>query len=104
MIRPGQSLEPMQGLQITRNPKNGFIVFRLHYSADPEKRGDSSQIQNIKESMPIRLFKQEYELEWDSFEGLSVFADWDINFHGVKSHISPELGLPLLLGFDWGLT
>lgn len=85
------------------NPKNGFLVFQCHYTADPQKR-DPAYIQSIKEAMPARQFQQEYMLVWDSFQGLSVFADWDINLHGVKGEIKPEIGLPLLLGFDWGLT
>jgi hypothetical protein len=102
-MKPGQTLYPMEGVEIRLNPKNGFLVFQCHYKADPMKR-DPKYIQEIKESMPIRRFKQEYELQWDSFEGLSVFADWDINVHGVKTDIKPQIGLPLLLGFDFGLT
>jgi len=96
-------LFPSRGIEIWRNPKNRFVVFQLHYSADPEKV-DSKEIQEIKSSMPSRRFKQEYELQWDSYEGLSVFADWDINLHGNKMDIIPYVGLPLLLGFDFGLT
>lgn len=98
-----KTLYPMPGVEIRFNEKNGFVVFQLHYTADPQKR-DPAYIKHIRESMPSRQFKQEYELQWDSFEGLSVFADWDINVHGVKGDITPNLGLPLLLGFDFGLT
>lgn len=94
---------PMEGITIHKNPKNGFVVFELLYTADPAKR-DPEYIKEIKESMPIRRFKQEYLLQWDSYEGLAVFADWDINIHGVKTDIIPHVGLPLLLGFDFGLT
>lgn len=93
----------MQGVEVGFNEKNGFCVFQLHYTADPAKR-DPEYIRHIRESMPSRRFKQEYELQWDSFEGLSVYADWDINVHGVKGEIDPHIGLPLLLGFDFGLT
>lgn len=96
-------LYPMQGVQIWKNDKNGFTVFQLHYTADPSKR-DPSYIKHIKESMPIRTFRQEYELEWDTFEGLPVYEDWAEDFHGVKADIAPQIGLPLLLGFDFGLT
>jgi hypothetical protein len=102
-MKPGQVLYPMEGLEIRKNAKNGFIVFQIHYKADPAKR-DPEYIKQIKESMPIRRFKQEYELQWDSFEGLAVYADWDINIHGIKTEIKPQIGLPLLLGFDFGLT
>lgn len=94
---------PTEGLEIWKNEKNGFLVFQLHYKADPQKR-DPAYIKEIKESMPVRQFSQEYELQWESFEGLSVFADWDITIHGVKKDIRPQVGLPLLLGLDFGLT
>lgn len=103
MIKKGDHLYPQEGIHIWRNAKNGFVVFELSYKADPAKR-DPAYIQAIRDAMPVRQYKQEYELQWDSFEGLSVFADWDINVHGVKGDIAPHIGLPLLLGVDFGLT
>lgn len=100
---PGKHLFPMPGLEIYQNPKNGFLVFQCHYHADPLKR-DPKYIAEIKQAMPIRQFKQEYELQWDSFSGLPVYADWDMNVHGVKTDIQPQIGMPLLLGLDFGLT
>lgn len=102
-MKPGEHLYPSEGVHIWKNPKNKFVVFELHYTADPDKR-DPAYIERVRNSMPIRRFKQEYELQWDSFEGLSVFADWDINVHGVKGDIRPVVGMPLLLGVDFGLT
>lgn len=103
MLKGGDVLYPMQGVEIRKNLKNRFVVFTLHYTSDPQKR-DPTYIAGIKAAMPIRQFNQEYELQWDSFEGLSVFADWDISVHGVKGAITPHIGLPLLLGVDFGLT
>lgn len=94
---------PMPGVEIWTNEKNGFTVFQLHYSADPRKRGEGA-LKEIKDGLPIRRFNQEYEICWDSFEGLPVYADWDQNIHGVKGPIAPHIGLPLLLGLDFGLT
>jgi hypothetical protein len=94
---------PMEGVEVWKNPKNGFTVFQIHYKADPAKR-DPEYIKPIKTGMPIRKFRQEYELEWDTFEGLSVYADWDNDIHGVKGPIFPHIGLPILIGMDFGLT
>lgn len=102
-MKPGETLYPATGIEIRLNPKNGFLIFQIHYHADPQKR-DPNYIKEIKEAMPIRQFNQEYELQWDSFQGLSVFADWDVRIHGVKGPIEPAVGLPLLLGVDFGLT
>lgn len=97
-----QHIYPMQGLEIWKNPKNKFVVFQLHYSANPNK--DKAYIENIKSSMPKSQFMQEFELQWESFEGQAVYPDWNERFHGVKESLQPHVGLPLLLGVDQGLT
>ena len=94
---------PMEGIELWENPKNKFTVFQLHYTADPAKRVKEFK-DTIKGSMPVRQYQMEYELNWESWEGLPVFPDWDITRHGSKETIAPILGLPLLLGFDFGLT
>jgi hypothetical protein len=94
---------PMEGIEIWKNPNNQFVVFQIHYTADPAKRGEEWRV-NTRASMPIRDFKQEYELQWDSFAGLPVFPDYDKNFHGSKTPLEPKAGLPLLRSWDFGLT
>jgi hypothetical protein len=54
--------------------------------------------------MPIRQFNQEYNLQWDSFAGTPVYPDYQRNIHGVKESLEPILGLPLMRGWDFGLT
>lgn len=95
---------PMTGIELWKNPKNKFLIFQCHYTADPEKR--SEEYRKEKEnSLPRRKFLMEYELKWDSFSGLPVYGDtWNEKIHTTKEDIEPEPGLPLLLGFDWGLT
>lgn len=93
---------PMKGIELWKNPKNGFTVIQIHYSADPNKTPE--YMAHIKNSMPKRRWDQEYEIQWDSFEGLPVFPDWNSEIHGVKSEILPKIGLPLLLGVDFGMT
>lgn len=102
-LSSGDHQYPAEGLEVWKNPKNGFTVFQIHYKADPAKR-DPEYIKPIKTGMPIRKFMQEYELQWDTFEGLPVYADWDSDIHGVKGAIHPHIGLPLLIGMDFGLT
>lgn len=94
---------PMEGVEIWKNPKNKFLIFQLHYSANPVKK-EAKYRDTVKASMPIRQYMQEYELQWDSFAGLPVFADWDQSVHGSKERITPINGLPLLRGWDFGLT
>lgn len=94
---------PMEGVEVWKNPKNKFLIYQLHYSANENKR-DPNYRDSVKSAMPHRQYMQEYELQWDSFIGLPVFADWDQSFHGVTKRIEPEVGLPLLRGWDFGLS
>lgn len=94
---------PMEGVEVWQNHKNKFTIFQLHYSANAAKK-DPSYRDAIKSAMPIRQYMQEYELRWDSYAGSPVYADFNRLIHGVKESIEPELGLPLVRGWDFGLT
>jgi hypothetical protein len=94
---------PTDGVEIWINPKNKFLIFQLHYSANPIKR-DETYRESIKSSMPRAQYLQEYELQWDSFSGLPVYGDFQEKYHGSKTRLQPESGLPLLRGWDFGLT
>jgi hypothetical protein len=94
---------PMEGMQIWENQKNRFTVLQIHYTADPEKRSKDFK-DTVKASMPVRQYQMEYELNWESWEGLPVYPDFDQNRHGAKERILAQAGLPLLRGWDWGLT
>lgn len=96
-------LFPMTGVEIWINPKNKFTVVQLHYTADPDKRSKEFK-ESIRSSMPIRQYMMEYELNWETWEGLPVYPDWDQAHHGSKDIIKPQAGLPLLRGWDFGLT
>jgi len=93
---------PMQGVRFWRNPQNKFAVIEIHYTADPNKR-DPEFKRMLKASLPRRKYLQEYELNWDTFEGLPVYGDYG-SHHEVYDRPEPKLGLPLLCGWDFGLT
>lgn len=97
-----ETKSPMQGIQIWKNPKNRFVVFETHYTADPGKR-DPSYIDPIRASMPITQFRQEFELVWESFIGMPVYRDFSKEVHGAKTKQLPHTGLPLMIGVDQGL-
>ena len=100
---PVATSRPMEGVEMWRNPKNKFVVVDLHYTADPKKRGDAWR-ERIKSSMPSRDFAMEYERSWQTFEGKPVYADYNPTVHLSKVSLKPEPGLPLLIGWDFGLT
>ena len=94
---------PLEGVEVWKNPGNKFVVVDLHYSANPAKRSKAWR-DEIKNSMPIRDYMMEYEKSWQTYEGKPVYEDFQKAIHTTKETIEPEPGLPLLLGFDFGLT
>lgn len=63
---------------------------------------DPVEIENAKKELDEKSFKQEYEAEWQSFEGLAYY-NFDENVHIVKQ---PEITaeLPLHLCFDFNVN
>lgn len=100
---PVKVKSPMEGVECWTNPQNGFFCTDLHYTANPAKRGPEWR-DRIKASMPARDFAMEYERSWQTHAGKPVFVDYVRNFHSVVGKIEPEPGLPLLIGWDFGLT
>lgn len=94
---------PIKGIRIWENEKNRFTVFEAHYSADPDKQSAAWK-EAAKSGMPRRKWDQEYEINWATFEGLPVYGDFNAQIHLSESPIKPHLGLPLLIGFDFGLS
>jgi hypothetical protein len=86
-----------------RNKKNQFHVLDIHYTANPNKR-DEKFVATVKESMPIKDWLVEYERNWDVYDGRPVFEDYSKARHESRFPLSPHLGLPLLCGWDFGLT
>jgi len=95
--------EPMTGVQIWRNKKNKFLVMRLHYTADPQKRSPEYK-ESIKDSMPLMQYLREYELSWDTFAGYPVFPEFNKELHVVSENVEPKIGLPIIRGWDFGLA
>lgn len=100
-LQETQVYKPMKGMRVWQNPKNKFWVVEPHWRANPDKTEAGQQA--IKDSMPIEKYNQEYELKWNTFAGKRVYEDYDSSEHEDDS-IRPDYGLPLILGFDFGLT
>lgn len=94
---------PLPGIEVWHNPKNKFLVFQLHYSANAAKC-DPAYRAEVKSGMPLAQYNQEYEIQWDSYAGKPVYGDFNSQVHKTLGKIVPELGLPLLRGWDFGLT
>lgn len=102
-MAPPTAKAPVRGVRLWLNEDNKFLVFETHYTAHPHKRSKSYR-ESIKKSLPLRKFLQEYELNWDTFEGMPVYPDFNANIHLSRTRLEPKLGLPLLCGWDFGLS
>lgn len=98
---PVPPARPAEGIEVWWNPRNKFCIVDLHYTADPAKRGDAWR-RAVKDSMPVRDYLMEYERSWQTFEGKPVYEDFNRTLHAGKPPVEP--GVPILLGWDFGLT
>lgn len=94
---------PMKGIEVWENKGNKFTVFQIHYTANPDKR-DGKYRDTLRAGMPLATFNQEFEISWETYEGKVVYPDWNKTFHGSRTTLFPHVGLPLLIGIDFGLT
>lgn len=103
-IPPVTPRSPMEGIDVWDNPRNGFTVVDLHYTANPDKRGDEFR-EALKRTLPIRQYRMEYEKSWETFDGKPVYEDFNERIHVTFSQPKVQVGLPLLIGWDSsGLT
>jgi hypothetical protein len=102
-IPPTPVKRPMEGVEMWKNPHNRFVVVDLHYTANPDKRSPEWR-EAVRTSMPARDFAMEYERSWQTFEGKPVYGDFNRTLHVSTTAIKPEPGIPLLIGWDFGLT
>lgn len=93
-----------EGLKAWTNPQNGYRVLRLHCFADPIKRTDAYQ-KEAAQGIPHDKFLREFHLVWRSFEGRPVYMDdWNRTFHVAKDFLRYAPHLPVIRGWDFGLT
>lgn len=102
-VPPVPPKNPIIGVEVWKNPDNKFVIVDLHYTANPHKRSTEWR-EAVRRSMPIRDFLMEYEKSWQTYEGKPVYEDFNKTIHTVRGAIEPEPGVPLILGWDFGLT
>jgi len=103
-VPPVTVRKPLEGVEMWVNPRNGFTVVDVHYTANPEKRGDEFR-EGLKMSLPIKTYRQEYEKSWEQFSGKPVYEDFNERIHVTNIKPKFHVGLPMLGGWDSsGLT
>jgi len=99
----GEIIEPMKGIHKWRNPNNGYTVYRLGHEANPIYTDQF--LSEVRKGMSFLDFLREYLLVWRAFSGKPVYAeDWSPTFHISTEHIPYNPNLPIVRGWDFGLT
>lgn len=90
----------MNVLPVTKNPKNGFTVVRVHYTADPEK-STKEWFVNAKQGMTERGWLREYEIDYSQYAGKSFYPEFQ-EYNIAKTPIQYQQGEVLYRGWDFG--
>jgi hypothetical protein len=87
----GAEIQPMHGLTVRRNTLNEFLVLRIHYEADPNKRGQWKYRASPKYGgLKSWRWRREMEIDWDAQAGKLVFEMWNRHEHGIRPRSIPE--------------
>lgn len=70
----------MIGLQVRKNPDNGFSVARLHYTADPDK-ATKEWFQRTRKGYSEAAWRKEYEIDFEVLSGTLVYPEYDPFVH-----------------------
>lgn len=90
---------PRPGVEQWQNARNGLLVVRLHYSADPRKRTPEWKAE-ASANMHPRSWRREYEIDWASPEGDPVIPEFREDLH-VRD-FAWDRSLRLLRFWDFG--
>lgn len=101
------TLHEQTGLRIVRNSRNGFVVCRLHYTADPRKRSPEWKAE-ARRGMSLAKFEQEFEINYNALLGERVFPEITARREEIILREGPyeynqwPTHLPMWGGFDYG--
>jgi len=80
---------------------NGFVVVRIHYSLDPNKKDNAKWKEIAGKGISKRQWDREYELGYDNFAGLPVIANFS-NEQVQKFDFNPKETNIIYRGWDFG--
>lgn len=103
--RMGEMIRPFQGIRSWRNAGNGFLVVEIHYTADPNRRGDWKAKAAPKYGGPKSWrWRKEQEIDWTAKSGHLIFLNWDDGVHIPHLAFDPPEHWPRWLLIDPGWT
>lgn len=106
------TIPPHKGVS-TWVSKQGFSIYRLHYTADPAKDnpewtmwpGDmpgNPMAGRARQGYDTRQWNQEMEIDFSVHSGTPFYPEWNDTLH--LKRLKPIPDHPLILLFDFGLT
>lgn len=104
MTAAPELLHSSQGLTVVRNPKNGFVIVDLDYTADPDKRSAAWEAE-ARAGMSPAKFLREYKRDFGAAFGEKVFPGMIARKHEIVLHAPyPTFGggAQWYGGFDFG--
>jgi hypothetical protein len=82
---------------------SGVYVLRVHYTADPDKRGPEWQAE-ARRGMTESAWQQEMEINDRVKKGKPWYPEFRYDYHVAKSPIVPIGGRTVFVGWDYGQT
>jgi hypothetical protein len=91
MPRSGEEIQPLQGVRAWKNKQNQFTVVRVHYEADPAKRGDwKHRVSPSYGGLQSWRWLKEHEIDWQAMSGRLIFGQLDVSIHEIQPFPIPE--------------
>jgi hypothetical protein len=101
------TLHEQQGLRIWKNARNGFVVCRLHFTADARKRSPEWEAA-ARQGMSEAKFRQEFHIDYGAHLGEKVFPEILSRREEIVCREGPyefnqwPKSLAMWAGFDYG--
>lgn len=89
-----------KGVREKRNKVNGYYVYEVHYSADPEKDNDEFRAK-ARQGISLQKYLQEFEIDWTVVSGTPVWPEYSETYHKLKFDYNPAW--PLIVTYDPGV-
>jgi hypothetical protein len=83
--------------------EDGVHILRVHYTADPAKREDK-WIEEAQVGTTEQDWLQEMEIDWTITKGLPWYPEFNTRIHVADRPFNPIPGVPIIAGWDYGLT
>ena len=103
-----RQIHEQTGLRIWQNARNGFVVCRLHFTADPRKRSED-WIAASRRGMSAAKWEQEFNINYSAQQGEKAFPEIISRRSEIVTREGPYVeglwptDIPMWGGLDYGV-